>query len=35
MAMPDVARAIPADTLRTIDVPEEYLGAAETLRSGC
>jgi len=32
MAMPDVARAIPADQLRTIDVPEDYLGAAEILR---
>ena len=33
MAMPDVTRVIPEDTLRTIDVPEEYLGAAETLRT--
>jgi 3-carboxy-cis,cis-muconate cycloisomerase len=32
LAMPDAVRAIPADELRTIDVPEEYLGAAETLR---
>ncbi len=32
MATPDVARAIPADELRTIDVPENYLGVAETLR---
>lgn len=32
MGMPEVVRAIPADELRTIDVPEDYLGAAETLR---
>jgi 3-carboxy-cis,cis-muconate cycloisomerase len=32
MAMPDVVRVISADELQTIDVPEEYLGAAETLR---
>ena len=32
MAMPDVARLIPADVLATIDVPEDYLGAAEILR---
>jgi 3-carboxy-cis,cis-muconate cycloisomerase len=32
LAMPDAVRAIPADELRTIEVPEEYLGAAETLR---
>jgi adenylosuccinate lyase len=32
MAMPDAARVIPPDTLRTIDVPEDYLGVAETLR---
>jgi 3-carboxy-cis,cis-muconate cycloisomerase len=32
MGMPDVVRVIPADVLRTIDVPEHYLGAAETLR---
>ena len=29
---PEAVRAIPADALRTIDVPEDYLGAAETLR---
>ena len=33
MAMPEVARAIPADVLTTIDVPEDYLGAAEILRT--
>ncbi len=32
LAIPEAVRAIPADALRTIDVPEEYLGAAETLR---
>jgi 3-carboxy-cis,cis-muconate cycloisomerase len=32
MSEPDVAGAIPADELRTIDVPENYLGVAETLR---
>jgi 3-carboxy-cis,cis-muconate cycloisomerase len=32
LGMPEVVRAIPSDELRTIDVPEEYLGAAETLR---
>jgi 3-carboxy-cis,cis-muconate cycloisomerase len=32
LAVPEAVRAIPADALRTIDVPEEYLGAAETLR---
>ena len=32
MAMPDVVDALPAETLRRIDVPEHYLGAAETLR---
>ena len=32
MAMPEVPRAIPADVLATIDVPEDYLGAAEVLR---
>jgi 3-carboxy-cis,cis-muconate cycloisomerase len=31
-AMPAVQRAIPADVLTTIDVPEHYLGAAEVLR---
>jgi 3-carboxy-cis,cis-muconate cycloisomerase len=30
--MPEAVRAIPADALRSIDVPEEYLGVAETLR---
>ncbi len=33
MDMPEVARAIPADVLTTIDVPEDYLGAAEILRT--
>ncbi len=33
MEMPEVARAIPADVLTTIDVPEDYLGAAEILRT--
>ena len=32
LAMPEAVRAISADELHTIDVPEEYLGAAETLR---
>ena len=32
LTMPEAARAIPADVLRSIDVPEEYLGVAETLR---
>jgi 3-carboxy-cis,cis-muconate cycloisomerase len=32
MAMPDVVGEIGADDLRTIDVPEDYLGAAEALR---
>ena len=32
MSEPDVASTIPADELRTIDVPENYLGVAETLR---
>ncbi len=32
LAIPEAVRAIPADALRTIDVPEEYLGAAEALR---
>ena len=32
LAIPEAVRAIPGDALRTIDVPEEYLGAAETLR---
>jgi adenylosuccinate lyase len=32
MTMPDVVGVIPAATLRTIDVPEDYLGAAEALR---
>ncbi len=32
MRAPDVVRVIPADELRTIDVPEDYLGVAETLR---
>ena len=33
MSAPDVVRAIPADELRTFDVPENYLGVAETLRT--
>ena len=32
LASPEAVRAIPADALRTIDVPEDYLGVAETLR---
>ena len=32
LAIPEAVRAIPADVLRMIDVPEDYLGAAETLR---
>jgi len=32
MSAPDVGVAIPADELRTIDVPENYLGIAESLR---
>ena len=32
LAVPEAVRAIPADALRMIDVPEDYLGAAETLR---
>jgi 3-carboxy-cis,cis-muconate cycloisomerase len=32
MAMPEVARAIPAAVLATIDAPEDYVGAAEILR---
>jgi 3-carboxy-cis,cis-muconate cycloisomerase len=32
LAIPEAVRSIPADALRTLDVPEEYLGAAETLR---
>jgi 3-carboxy-cis,cis-muconate cycloisomerase len=32
MSAPDVVRAIPADELRTFDVPANYLGVAETLR---
>jgi 3-carboxy-cis,cis-muconate cycloisomerase len=32
MRLPDVVRAIPPDMLATIDVPEDYLGAAEELR---
>jgi hypothetical protein len=30
--LPDTARLLPADQLRTIDVPEEYLGEAEAFR---
>jgi adenylosuccinate lyase len=32
LGMPDITRVIPADQLRTIDTPEDYLGVAETLR---
>ena len=32
MAMPEVARVIPDDVLRTIDVPEDYLGARRSVR---
>ncbi len=31
-SLPDTARLLPADQLRTIDVPEEYLGEAEAFR---
>ncbi len=30
LGMPDITRVIPADQLRTIDAPEDYLGVAET-----
>ena len=32
VGMPDITRVIPADQLRTIDVPEDYLGVAEAMR---
>jgi len=32
-AMPEVQHAIPADALATIEAPEDYLGAAEILRT--
>jgi 3-carboxy-cis,cis-muconate cycloisomerase len=32
LGMPEVVRAIPAGELQTMDVPEDYLGVAETLR---
>jgi hypothetical protein len=30
--MPDVTHVIPRNVLERIDVPEDYLGAADTLR---
>jgi 3-carboxy-cis,cis-muconate cycloisomerase len=32
MSLPEASRLLSADALRTIDVPEEYLGSAELLR---
>ena len=30
--IPEITRAIPLDVLRTLDAPEDYLGAAEEFR---